>query len=117
MVPSADRGLEVCTAGKYEHRTTPKSQVYETQSIGLQNFNKGFLGNIHLPNRLHPLLAFFLLLEELAFAGDVASVALGGHVFAHGTDALTSHNLAADGGLDGDLLHLNGNDILELCSQ
>ena len=31
---------------------------------------------------LHPLLAFLLLLEELALAGDVAAVALGGHVLA-----------------------------------
>ena len=93
-------------------------RAFENQSlIGFQNLDEGFLGNIHLPDRLHPLLTLFLLLEELALAGDVASVALGGHVLAHGTDTLPGHDLAANGGLDGDLIHLNGNDILELCSK
>ena len=35
------------------------------------------------PDPLHPLLAFLLLLEELALAGDVATVALGEDVLAH----------------------------------
>ena len=73
--------------------------------------------DINLSDGLHPLLTFFLLLEELALAGDVAAVTLRGHVLAHGTDALTGNDLAADSGLDGDLIHLDGDDIFELGSQ
>jgi hypothetical protein len=36
------------------------------------------------PDGLHALLALLLLLEELALAGDVAAVALGGDVLAEG---------------------------------
>ena len=40
------------------------------------------LRDIDFANPLHSLLAFFLLFEQLAFAGDVAAVALGDHVLA-----------------------------------
>src|SRR5687767_7219947 len=42
----------------------------------LQNRQKRFLRNLHCAHLLHALLAFLLLLEELAFAGDVAAVTL-----------------------------------------
>src|SRR5204862_7592556 len=51
---------------------------------------------------LHPLLAFLLLLEQLALARDVAAVALGDHVLAHGLDRLARDDLRADRGLDRD---------------
>ena len=41
-------------------------------------------------------------MEELAFAGDVAAVALGGDVFAEGGDGLAGDDSGADGGLEGD---------------
>ena len=50
------------------------------QSVYLQDCEKRFLRNFHRAYLLHPLLAFLLLLEELALAGDVAAVALGEHV-------------------------------------
>ena len=44
---------------------------------------------------LHPLLALFLLLEQLALAGDVATVALGQHVLAHGADGFACDDIAS----------------------
>ena len=71
------------------------------------------MGDIHLPNRLHAFLSLFLLLEELTLAGDITAITLGGDVLAHGTDVLAGDDLAADSRLDGDLLKLGGDDILE----
>src|SRR3954453_17793274 len=61
------------------------------------------LRDLDVADLLHPLLAFLLFLQELALAGDVAAVALGGHVLAQGRDRLAGDHAAADGGLDGDL--------------
>src|SRR3954449_11724045 len=52
---------------------------------------------------LHPLLPFLLLLEQLALARDVAAVALGDHVLAHGLDRFARDDLRADRRLDRDL--------------
>src|SRR5215213_10756852 len=52
---------------------------------------EGLLWDLHPPDLLHPTLAGFLALEELALAGDVPAVALGGHVLAVG-----AHRLAGD---------------------
>ncbi len=41
------------------------------------------LRDLHRADPLHALLAFLLLLEQLALAGDVATVALGEDVLAH----------------------------------
>ena len=45
------------------------------------------------PDALHALLAFLLLLEQLALAGDVATVALGQHVLAHRADRLAGDDV------------------------
>jgi hypothetical protein len=50
----------------------------------------------------HALLAFLLLLEQLALARDVAAVALRGDVLAHRCDRFARDDLAADGGLQRD---------------
>ena len=42
--------------------------------------------NLDASERLHPLLALLLLLEQLALAADVAAVALAGDVLAVGLD-------------------------------
>src|SRR6185437_16560121 len=65
--------------------------------------HEGFLGDIDAADALHALLAFFLLLEQLAFAGDVAAVAFGGDVFADRFDGFASDDLSADRGLQGNL--------------
>src|SRR5690606_34341870 len=53
---------------------------------GIENGHERFLRNVDAADRLHPLLAFLLLGPQLALARDVAAVALGGHVLAHGRD-------------------------------
>lgn len=53
-----------------------------------QRGEEGFLGDVDLAVGAHPLLAFLLLLQQLLLAGDVAAVAFGGHVLAHGGDGL-----------------------------
>ena len=63
---------------------------------------------------LHPLLAFLLLLEQLALARDVAAVALGGHVLAQRLDGLAGDDLAADRGLERDLELVRGRSASEL---
>src|SRR4051812_29281142 len=68
-----------------------------------QNGHEGLLRDVHAADALHALLAFLLFLQQLAFAGDVAAVALGGDVLADGLDGLAGDDLAADGGLEGDL--------------
>jgi len=39
--------------------------------------DEGGLGDVDLAELAHPLLALFLLVAELPFAGDVAAVAFG----------------------------------------
>ncbi len=58
------------------------------------------LGDLDPADVLHLLLAFLLLLEQLALPRDVAAVALGQHVLALGLDRLAGDDLAADGRLD-----------------
>src|SRR5439155_8772600 len=51
--------------------------------------------------------------EELPLAGDVATVALGQHVLAEGTDRLTGDDIRPDRSLDRDLEHLPRDQLLE----
>src|SRR5579875_3945717 len=62
-----------------------------------ERLDEGLLRDLHPTDVLHPLLALFLLLEELALAGDVAAVALGQHVLALGLDRLPGDDPPADG--------------------
>ena len=73
---------------------------------GFEHGEKGFLRNVDGADRFHPLFAFLLLCPEFALAGDVAAVAFGGHVFAHGGIGFAGDDAAADSGLDGDLEHV-----------
>src|ERR1017187_1875947 len=77
-----------------------------------QYFNKRFLRDIHGAEGLHAFLAFLLLFQELALAGDVAAVTLGGHVFAQRADGFAGDDFAADGGLNGDRVLLARDDFL-----
>ena len=45
----------------------------------------------------HAFLAFFLLLQKFALAGDVATITFGGNVLAYLLDGFTGDNLGADG--------------------
>src|SRR5713101_6794253 len=60
--------------------TSPRNAVWTTRLVNLEDREKRFLRNLHRAHLLHAFLALFLLFEELAFAGDVAAIALGGHV-------------------------------------
>ena len=50
--------------------------------------DEGLLRNLDPADGLHPLLAFLLLLQQLALTADVTAVAFGEHVLADGADVL-----------------------------
>src|SRR4051794_6957713 len=83
-------------------------------AAGGQGGDEGLLRNVDPPDGLHPLLALLLLLQQLALTGDVAAVALGQDVLADGADVLAGDDARADGGLDGHLVLLPGNELLQL---
>src|SRR6266699_4447988 len=62
--------------------TSPRKAVWMTRLVNLQDRQEGFLRDLHGPHLLHSLLPLLLLLEELAFARDVATVTLSRHVLA-----------------------------------
>src|SRR5499426_2635495 len=83
----------------------------------LEDGQEGLLRHFHFADLLHALLTLLLLLEELALARDIAAVALGGHVLAHGLDRFPGDDPAADGGLDRDLVELAGDHRPQLLGQ
>src|SRR5215831_10685588 len=83
--------------------TTHHSPLTTTLLIRFQHSQERLLRDFNLADLFHSLLAFGLLGPELALAGDVAAVALGGDVLLHRGDALAGNDPAADGGLQHDL--------------
>src|SRR3990172_7949012 len=81
--------------------------------VHAEDGQEGFLRDLDGADPLHPLLAFLLLLEELALAGDVAAVALGQHVLAHRPDRLAADDMRTDGRLDRHFEHLARDQFLE----
>ena len=71
------------------------------------------MGHVHAPDRLHTLLAFLLLLQQLALTGDITAVALGKHVLAKGLDVLAGNNARAHRGLDRDFELLARDEFLQ----
>ena len=67
--------------------------------------------HLHRSDLFHAFLACFLFLKELAFARNIAAVALGEHVFAQGFDCLTRNHIGANSRLDGHVVHLAGNHL------
>src|SRR5207244_8582013 len=92
----------------------PRRVPWPGSSLHLQHRQERLLRDLHRSDRLHPLLAFLLLLEKLALARDVAAVALGEHVLAHRLLRLARDHPAADGRLDGHLVHLLGDLLFQL---
>src|SRR5581483_2287583 len=80
----------------------------------LQHSKESFLRYVHFANALHALLAFFLLLEQLALAADVAAVALRDDVLAHGGNGGARDDLRADRGLNGNFEHLSRDELAHL---
>src|SRR3974390_3797809 len=56
--------------------------------VHFEGGDEGFLRDFDLAELAHLLLALFLLVEELALAGDVAAIALGRNALAERLDAL-----------------------------
>src|SRR6185503_20826095 len=82
--------------------------------VHAQDGQEGFLRDLYGPDPLHPLLAFFLLFQELALAGDVAPVALGQHVLPHRPDLLAADDIGTNGRLDRHFEHMARDQLLEL---
>src|SRR5437868_5142148 len=59
----------------------------------LQHREERLLRDFDAADRLHPLLALLLLLQQLALAGNVAAVALRDHVLAHRPHRLRGDHL------------------------
>src|SRR6266480_3458192 len=80
--------------------TSPRKAVWITRLLNPEHREERFLRDLHGAYLLHPSLAFLLLLEQLALAGDVAAVALGGHVLAQRPDVFPGDDPRPDRGLD-----------------
>ena len=65
----------------------------------------------------HALFTLFLLLKQLALAGDIAPVTLGSDVFTQGGDGLTRDDLAPNGRLKRHLEELPRNKLFEALAQ
>src|SRR5204862_7427293 len=78
---------------------------------------EGLLRHVDARVRFHALFAFFLLLEELALAADVAAVARRSDVLAHRAHRLATDDLRAERRLDRHLVLLPRDQLLELRSE
>src|SRR5690349_1858639 len=85
----------------------------ERPSLHLEHREKGFLRDLDGSDLLHALLSLFLLLEELALAGDVAAVTLRENVFAERFHARASDDLVPNCRLNRDLEQLARNELLQ----
>src|SRR5216684_4551640 len=104
----------------HETKAMPPSAIDATQRgalVKLEHRHECFLRDLDRTHPLHPSLSFFLLLEQLALAGDVAPVALGQDILAHRRYRLARDHLTADGRLDRHFVQLAGNDRLERLAQ
>ena len=92
--------------GRQENEAT-ESASYSSDGAGhLQHGQERFLRNVHAADALHAPLAFFLLLQQLAFTRNIAAVAFRQDVFAYGADGLARDDAAADGRLQRHFKHL-----------
>src|SRR2546430_14515796 len=87
--------LRDCIADNYDSAANGQTNSLPALAY-LQHRQKRLLGNIHTADALHALLTFFLFFQQLALAGDVAAVAFGEHVLAHGMDRFAGDDLGAD---------------------
>ncbi len=67
-----------------------------------------------LPMDFIRFLPSFCFSNSFSFSRNITTVTLGGHVLTQGADILAGDDLATDRGLDGDLVKLGRNDLLEL---
>ncbi len=78
-----------------------------------ENSHEGFLRNFDAADHLHALLALFLLLQQFAFARDIAAITFGKHVFTHGFDGFAGDDARANSGLDGHFKELARNELAQ----
>src|SRR5687767_3379077 len=95
----------------FSHRT---SELCHLLVSDFQNRQERFLGNLDGADALHALLAFLLLLEQLALARNVSAVALGEHVLTEGLDRLAGDDARANRRLDRHLEHLPRDQLAHL---
>ena len=79
--------------------------LYQTHFLGgsfvtLQDSEERTLGDLNVPYHLHALLAFLLLLQQLALPADISTITLGRDVLAESCDGLSAYDRTTDGGLD-----------------
>src|SRR6266516_2164966 len=76
----------LCLPGTRGYRVPSRARRSSAGASPLQaeRGDEGLLGDLDAPDGLHPLLPLLLALQELAFAGDVAAVALGELVLSFG---------------------------------
>src|SRR3989442_6374985 len=120
MASAYSRTSDLRRAGAWASRGAGASGRVSVSFIGrsaLEDRQERLLRHLDLADLLHALLALLLLLEQLPLARDVAAIALGGDVLAHGLDRLPRDDAAADGRLDGDFIELPRNDAAELLGQ
>src|SRR5581483_3246912 len=94
-------------------RLKPSTKLMSLNSLSVfllaldaEHGEEGFLRDLHRADLLHALLAFLLLLQQLALARDVAAIAFGQHILAQRFHRGAGDDLGADGRLDGDVEHL-----------
>src|SRR5687767_4381514 len=88
------------------NRKRAKLKARRSTVAPLQHRQERLLRNLHRADLLHAFLAFFLLVEELALARDVAAVALGQHVLAQRLHVLARDDMPADRRLHRHVEHL-----------
>ena len=79
-----------------------------------QDRQESFLGDFNIPDHLHALLAALLLFQQLLLAGDIAAIALGQHVLAHGFDIGARDHPPGGISLDGHDEQLARDELFEL---
>src|SRR6267378_4483140 len=97
MASAYSRTRDLRRAGAWASRGAGASGRVSVSFIGLsalQDRQERLLRHLDLADLLHALLALLLLLEQLALPRDVAAVALGGDVLAHGLDGLARDDAA-----------------------
>src|SRR6478752_9870591 len=72
----------------------------------LQHGQEGFLWNLHRTDLFHAFFAGLLFFEQLALARDVATIALGEHIFAQRLHSRARDYVRADRRLHRHLEHL-----------
>src|SRR5271170_945965 len=114
VCPAAESSAALLAIGLTITYISLKLSSFLASHIHLQRGDEGLLRDVDLAELAHALLAFLLLVQQLALAGRVAAIALGGDVLAEGAHGFPGDDLAADRGLDRNLEHVRRDQLLEL---